>query len=117
MVRCASLLPELRQRGVEGGEALGEVAIVSAVTGGFEDVPGCPHRCLAVAQFHGIAGPLAEQLQCPTKIVLRRGPLERHTLARDFLERAAIGLDRLFEPCRVAQAKGKGGLRLRSAGP
>jgi hypothetical protein len=38
------------------------------------------------------------------KVVLRRRPIERHSLARPFLQRGVIGLDRLLQPHRAALA-------------
>ena len=38
------------------------------------------------------------------EIVLRHGPVERHALARPFLQRVAIGRDRLLQPRRAALA-------------
>ena len=44
------------------------------------------------------------------EIVLGHGPVERHPLARPFLQRLAKGGDRLFEPCRAALALARASL-------
>src|SRR5258707_1391692 len=52
----------------------------------------------------GAALALAEQLQRSAEIVLCRGPVERHALARPLFKGLAIGGDGLVEVCGVALA-------------
>jgi len=48
------------------------------------------------------AFPLTERRECAPEVSLRRCPIERHPIARPFLERRAEGRDRLGWMCRAA---------------
>src|SRR5262249_29785359 len=52
----------------------------------------------------GIPPPLGEEYQRNASIPKTRGPLQRHALARPFLQRLAIGRRRLLQPRRAALA-------------
>ena len=63
----------------------------------------------AVSPRFIIVQPLAlvQDPESGLEIVLRHGPVERHALARPFLQRVAISRDRLLQPRRAALALAK----------
>src|SRR5262249_55193220 len=53
----------------------------------------------------GVPPPLDEEHQRNAFVPKTHGPVERHSLARPFLQRLAIGGDRLLQPCTALLAR------------
>src|SRR5262249_28594343 len=53
----------------------------------------------------GVPPPLGKEHQRDAFVAKTPGPVERHALARPFLQRVAIGPDRLLQPRRSALAR------------
>src|SRR6516165_8026628 len=112
LAQSSSLPAQPRDDGACRGEPcfiIRRVSRITAVADGFKRLIDLAERGLSHA---GVPPPLGKEHQRDAFIAKTPGPPERHTLARPFLQRLAIGSDSLFEFRRPTLPAPKGKKRV-----
>ena len=113
---CEVLLTSLPAQPRDDGTCPGELLFIIRRTWRIADIAYGFRRHIDLAErglsHAGVPPPLGKEHQRDAFIAKTPGPPERHTLARPFLQRLAIGSDSLFKLRRPALASPKSGKRI-----